>query len=94
MCYGNASKNHELEFTWLEMPKNHNLSKVPKLTAFLFIITTRKEHGWIMSSSKIGTRIILFDVWAFLKKRGLPQKAVLQLDNAPSHPRQECTDFH
>jgi hypothetical protein len=28
------------------------------------------------------------DVQAFLKERGLPQKAVLLLVNAPSHPRE------
>jgi hypothetical protein len=28
------------------------------------------------------------EVWAFLKERGLPQKAVLLLYNAPSHPRE------
>jgi hypothetical protein len=27
------------------------------------------------------------EVWAFLKERGLPQKAVSLLDNAPSHQR-------
>jgi hypothetical protein len=27
------------------------------------------------------------EVWAFLKQRGLRKKAVLLLDNAPSHPR-------
>jgi hypothetical protein len=27
------------------------------------------------------------EVWAFLKERGLPQNAVLLLDNAPSRPR-------
>jgi hypothetical protein len=30
----------------------------------------------------------VLEVWAFLKDSGLPEKAVLLLDNAPSHPRQ------
>jgi hypothetical protein len=33
------------------------------------------------------------EVWAFLKERGLPQKAVLLLDSAPSHPRESLLTF-
>jgi hypothetical protein len=57
-------------------------------TAFLSIVTTRKEHGFIWTFFKIGFTSIFFQKFGpFLKEEGLPQKAVLLLDSATSHPR-------
>jgi hypothetical protein len=47
---------------------------------------TTNRHGWIKRFFRTCSVSILFKVWVFLKEKGLPQKAVLLLDNAPSHP--------
>jgi ribosomal protein S8 len=72
----------------MEKPKNHDHSIVPKQTASLYIITVRKKHGWTDSFENLFHKHSVPEVWAFLKERELPQKAVLLLHNVPSHPRQ------
>jgi hypothetical protein len=72
----------------LEKPRNHEQSRLPKQTAFKCIITTGREHGLIgRFLYKLFHKNFVPEVQAFLKKEGLPLKAVLLLDNAPSHSR-------
>jgi hypothetical protein len=60
MCCGNASTNHKLKIVVTGKAKNHDHSRVPKQTAFVSIITTRKKHRWIGRFSKLGSTSILF----------------------------------
>jgi hypothetical protein len=47
MCHGIASRNYKLKLVMIGKDKSHDHSMIPKQTAFLSIITTRKEHGLI-----------------------------------------------
>jgi hypothetical protein len=62
MCCGNASANHKMKLKIIGKAKKRkkNHSRVPKQTAFLSIITTTKEHGWIGRYFKIRATCILF----------------------------------
>jgi hypothetical protein len=42
MCCGSAPGNHKLKLVVIGKAKNHDCSRVPKQTAFLSIITTRR----------------------------------------------------
>jgi hypothetical protein len=52
MCCRNACRKHKFKLVATENPKNHNHSRLPKETAFLSIITTRKKNGWIQQFLK------------------------------------------
>jgi hypothetical protein len=70
MCCGNASRNHRLKFVVIgKAKKNHDHSRIPKQTAFLPIITTRKEHGCIGRFFKIYSTSILFQKFGLSCKR-------------------------
>jgi hypothetical protein len=79
----NAAGNHNWDFY---DSKSHICAKVLQQTLFLSNITTRKKHGWIR-------KLLKTDLWALLKERGLPQKVMLLLYNAPCHPRQSVLTY-
>jgi hypothetical protein len=59
MCCGNVSSNHKLKLAVIGKAKEEHCSSVPKQTAFMFIIITRKEHEWLVRVFKIGSTGIL-----------------------------------
>jgi hypothetical protein len=60
MWCGNALGHHKLKLVMLGKAKKPCFLKVPKQTAFLSIIATRKEPGWIGRFLKINSTTILF----------------------------------
>lgn len=55
MCCGNASDDHKLKLVATGKAKDHDCARVPKQTAFMSIITTRKEHRWVGRFFKTGS---------------------------------------
>jgi hypothetical protein len=60
MCSRNAFGNDKLALAANGRAKKKNLSREPKQTAFLSIITIRNEHGWKGSLFLIGSTSIFF----------------------------------
>jgi hypothetical protein len=62
----------------MERPKGYDCASIPKHTAFLSIITSRKEMD--TRFCKVFPWVFYFKNWALLKEREIPQKTVLLLD--------------
>jgi hypothetical protein len=85
MCCRSASGNDKLKLAVIEKAKKQ-LFKGTKANYIPVLITTRKEHSWKSTFLKIGLADILFEKFGSPETKVLPQKAVLLLDNAMSHP--------
>jgi hypothetical protein len=89
MCCGNASGNHKLKMVVIGKAKTPQSFKGTKANCIPVHYYNQKGawkdreifENWFHKH-------FVPEVQAFMKERGLPQKGVLLLDNAPLHPRE------
>jgi hypothetical protein len=72
---------------------NRDPSRLPKQTAFLSIIATRKEHGWKGRFLKIGSTSILFSSLGFPEGERITTESSIAARQCPISFKRECTDF-
>lgn len=90
MACSNASGKHKLPLVIIGKSKNPRALKNVN-RASLPVVYEHQKRGWMEGTifKNWFFKNFVPDVKMYLKKNNLPQKAILFLDNAPSHPDEE-----
>jgi hypothetical protein len=91
MCCANATGDHKLKMLVIGKAKKPRSFKGTVATN-LPVVYYNSARGWMNQEifKQWFDQHFVPQVREYLKSKGLPQKAVLVLDNAPSHPNEMC----
>uniref|UniRef100_K7GBZ6 HTH CENPB-type domain-containing protein n=1 Tax=Pelodiscus sinensis TaxID=13735 RepID=K7GBZ6_PELSI len=84
LACSNATGNHKLRLTFIGKAKNPRAFKNIYLVLYQFCTRIGGIHGWIQQFSEAD-----FSMNFFLQSINLPRKAILVIDNMPSHPYED-----